>query len=278
MPRAYGPGYPRVPPLPLTGAAQYGVGVDAFATDFPPPHLVLEVWTPSYLPAWSSRLAAAADYTLTGGGLRLSISPGHPRWCADTHEPALRVSAVQSANWSGPVGSTLAPAPFREGLTVREQQPTQLGLVRRYGRVEVDARARIGPRSMFSAWMIGLEDRPERCGELCLVEVFGDGVRATDSGPSAGIGSGVHRFRDPALPEDFAVLDTPIDVAELHTYAIDWRPDAVDFFLDGAPTRRVEASPDYPMMLILGVFDFPASTAPADPETPSLTVAGVRWF
>jgi hypothetical protein len=253
------------------------VGVDAFATDFPGPRLDLEVWTPAYLPAWSSRAAAAADYALTADGLTLSIPPGHPRWCPDTHEPALRVSAVQSANWSGPVGSTLAPSPFRVGLTVQEQQPTRLGLVRQYGRVEVDARARIGPRSMFSAWMIGLEDQPERCGELCVVEVFGDGLRSTDAGRSAHLGSGIHRFRDPALPEDFVVVETPIDVSDLHTYSIDWRPDAVDFFLDGAITRRVEASPGYPMMLILGVFDFPDRPGPAEPETPSLTVESVRW-
>jgi hypothetical protein len=263
------------------------VRVDAFATDFPGPLLDLEVWTPAYLPAWSSREAAAADYAVGADGLRLSIPPGHPHWCPDTHEPPLRVSAVQSANWSGPVGSTLAPAPFRDGLIVQEQQPTQLGLVRQYGRVDVTARAGVGPRSMFSAWMIGLEDRPERCGEICLVEVFGDGSSSTASGPtasgptasgsSAQVGSGIHRFRDPALPEDFVVVSTPIDVADTHTYSIDWHPDAVDFFLDGALTRRVDASPDYPMMLILGVFDFPDSPGPAEPETPSLTVESVRW-
>ena len=30
---------------------------------------------------------------------------------------------------------------------------------------------------MFSAWMIGVEDEPNRCGEICLVEVFGDTVQ-----------------------------------------------------------------------------------------------------
>ena len=29
---------------------------------------------------------------------------------------------------------------------------------------------------MFSAWMVGLEDEPDRCGEICIVEVFGDTV------------------------------------------------------------------------------------------------------
>ena len=30
---------------------------------------------------------------------------------------------------------------------------------------------------MFSAWMVGLEVEPDDCGEICLVEVFGDKKR-----------------------------------------------------------------------------------------------------
>jgi hypothetical protein len=81
-------------------------------------------------------------------------------WCADLHEPALRVSAVQLGNWSGPSGSTRGQSPFRDDLVVREEQPTVLGFMPLYGRIEVTCRATIGPRSMFSAWMIGLEDEP----------------------------------------------------------------------------------------------------------------------
>lgn len=226
-------------------------------------------WLPAYLPAWSSRAAAAATYEVggeDGGGLRLSIPPEHPVWCPDRHDPPLRVSAVQSGNWSGPVGSTRGQQPFREGLTVREAQSELRGLVPHHGTVEVECRARIGPRSMFSAWMIGMEDAPERCGEICLVEVFGTAPRA--------VGCGIHAFRDPALHEEFAAEPREIDVAEFHTYAVDWRPDGVDFRLDGEVVRRSRQSPDYPMLLILGVFDFPAQ-GPADPRPPELEVRRV---
>ena len=47
------------------------------------------------------------------------------------------MSAVQSGNWSGPVGSAQAQQPFRDGLVVREQQPESRGFVPLYGRVEV---------------------------------------------------------------------------------------------------------------------------------------------
>src|ERR671937_1487119 len=78
-----------------------------------------EVWTPAYLPAWSSTRAAAATYALDDDGLCLTIPPDQPLWCADLHDGPLRVSAVQSGNWSGPVGSTRGQQPFRDGLVVR---------------------------------------------------------------------------------------------------------------------------------------------------------------
>ena len=231
---------------------------------FPGPVLDQSVWTPSYLPAWSSRVAAAADYRIDDHGFRLSIPPDHPLWCADLHDPPLRVSAVQSGNWSGPLGSAQGQQPFRDGLVVREQQPESRGFVPRYGRVEVQCRAVLGPRSMFSAWMIGMEDNPERCGEICLVEVFGDAI---DAGTAA-VGNGIHPFRDPALHEEFSADRRAIDVGELHRYAVDWRPDGVDFMIDDEVVRRSTQSPDYPMLLIIGLFDFPGRGVPGVDEAP----------
>ena len=84
---------------------------------------------------------------------------------------------------------------------VRESQPTQWGWTPEYGRLEVRARMELSPRSMAAVWMVGLEDQPERCGEICIFEVFGD---APDGdGPTAAVGMGVHPFRDPALTDEF---------------------------------------------------------------------------
>ena len=247
----------------------------SFDERFPGTDLDPAVWTTSYLPAWSSRADAAATYEVAGGELRLSIPPSQGLWCADLHQPPLRVSAVQSGNWSGPVGSTRGQSPFREGLVVREEQPTVLGFTPRYGRIEVTCRARIGPRSMFSAWMIGIEDAPERCGEICVVEAFGDAI----AGGTVQLGCGVHAFRDPALTEDFATVPTALDVADEHRYAVHWTPDGVDFLVDGETVRQSTQSPSYPLELILGVFDFPDRADPADAvaPTPELVVSRVQW-
>jgi hypothetical protein len=237
------------------------------------------IWTPSYLPAWSSRVESAATYEVSGGALRLSIPPRQGVWCPGLHEPPLRVSAVQSGNWSGRVGSTRGQAPFREGLVVREEQPTVLGFTPLHGRIEVTCRATIGPRSMFSAWLIGIEDELERCGEICLVEVFGDAIETGADTPVVAHGCGIHAFRDPRLAEDFATVPLSVDVADDHRYAAVWTPDGVDFLVDDVRVRRSAESPTYPLQLILGVFDFPDRAAVPDevPPTPELVVSRVFW-
>ena len=44
---------------------------------------------------------------------------------------------------------------------------------------------------------------------------------------------GLHPFRDPALHEEFSADRRAIDVSTWHRYAVGWRPDGVDFLLDG---------------------------------------------
>ena len=46
-------------------------------------------------------------------------------------------------------------------------------------------------------------------------------------------------------------------MTDFHVYAADWRPGCVDFFVDGDRVRTVAQAPDYPMQMMIGVFDFP---------------------
>jgi hypothetical protein len=250
---------------------------EAFADEFDGPGLDSEVWVPHYLPQWSSRAQSTATYAVAGSELRLTIPPEHGLWCPDDHEPPLRVSGVQSGVFSGPVGSTVGQQPFREDQVVREHQPTQWGWTPHHGRLEVRARMDLSPRSMASVWMIGLEDEPTRCGEICVFEVFGDALATRDGLPTAAVGMGVHRFRDPALTEEFAAEPMAIDVTEPHVYAADWRPGRVDFLIDGEHVRTVHQAPDYPMQMEVAVFDFPDRAASAPPDhVPLLAVDYVR--
>ena len=103
------------------------------------------------------------------------------------------------------------------------------GYTPRYGHVEVRMRGVVSARSMFAFWMSGIEDRPERAGEICVAEIFGDAVRDG----SADVGIGVKRLGDPALTQEFAADPLGIDVAEFHTYGVDWRPGSLAFSPNG---------------------------------------------
>jgi Glycosyl hydrolases family 16 len=253
-------------------------GATAFSEDFGGADLDPAVWVSSYLPQWSSRAASAASYELAGGALRLTIPPGQGVWCAGDHEPPIRVSGIQSGVFSGPAGSRIGQQPFGDASVVREAQHTFWGWTPRYGRLEVRARMELSPRSMASVWLAGLEDRPERCGEICVFEVFGDAL-ATDGGrPTAAVGCGIKPFRDPALTDDFEAPRAALDVSAFHEYAADWTAGGVVFSIDGEPTRTVEQAPDYPVQMMVAVFDFPAHPEAGRHErhVPALVVDHVR--
>lgn len=233
---------------------------------FTGPDLDRDVWFPHYLSHWSSRAESAATYTVDDGELRLSIPPSQGLWCADRHEEPLRVSALQTGAFSGPVGGTVGQQPFVPGLTVREEQPPFWGYTPTYGRFEARLRGVVTERSMVAFWLSGIEDRPERSGEICVMEVFG-------SAPHD-VGMGIHQFRDPVLREEFAAPWLDLEVSEFHTYGVEWRPGVVSFSVDGAAVRTVYQAPDYPMQLMLGVFDFPSRSG-SDSATPELVVTHV---
>jgi hypothetical protein len=119
--------------------------------------------------------------------------------------------------------------------------------------------------------MVGLEDEPERSAEILIFEVFGD---ALEPG-SAAVGMGVRPFRDPAITNDIEAPRLALDPAEPHVYAADWRPGRVDFLVDGEHVKTVEQAPDYPMQMMVALFDFPDRPGPGD-HVPELAIDYVR--
>jgi hypothetical protein len=236
------------------------------------------IWFPHYLPGWSSRSETRASFRCGPDGLVLDIPVDHPVWCASDHTPPLRVSGIQSGNWSGPAGSTRGQQRYREGLVVREQQPRFEGCLVSGGRVEIEASMRLSPRSMAALWLSGFEDDAEQieCGELCVFEVFGNALGPAED-PSAEVGVGIKAFRDPALTQDFAAPRAPIDVTEPHLYAVEWDAGEAVFTVDGEDVRRCPRPPTYPMQLMLAVFEFPEWSLGDDHHlVPELTVRRVR--
>jgi beta-glucanase (GH16 family) len=129
---------------------------------------------------------------------------------------------------------------------------------------------------MVSLWMVGLEDQPDRCGEICVMEVFGDAIVP---GESTAVGMGLKTIRDPAVPQDFEAVRLPIDLADFHTYAVQWASGEATFFVDGAPIRSCSGAPTYPMQLMLAVFDFPENSRGDDAHlVPAFVVDHIRGW
>ena len=219
--------------------------------DFDGTALDRTLWIPHYLPHWSSRAASAARYSLAGGCLRLLIERDQVPWCPE-FDGGLRVSSLQTGIFAGPLGGDVGQHRFRQGLVVREEQSNLALYTPRYGLFEIRARAIADPRNMVSLWMIGYEDRPERSAEICVFEIFGRNI--TEGRVS--IGMGVHPFGDPAIVDDFSEEEVAIDAREFHQYAAEWTAADVRFYVDGRLIKVVRQSPDYPMQLMLGVYEF----------------------
>jgi hypothetical protein len=182
------------------------------------------------------------------------------------HTP-LRVSGLQSGNWSGAVGSLRGQQPLNERSVVREAQQEFWGWTPQFGRLELRARMSIGPGSMAAWWMVGRETVPEESAEICAVEVFGDRPR--------NIGMGLHPFRDRRIREDFAAPFVDIDVAQFHTYAVEWTRECVEFSIDDRVIATKRTPPGYPMQQMLAVFDFPDEKPTISPE---LVIDWIRGY
>jgi hypothetical protein len=207
-------------------------------------------WLAAYLPQWSSRARAAARHSFDGNKLVLEIAVDQEPWCP-RWDGATLVSSIQTGVFAGPLGSSVGQHRFRPELVVTEEQEPARLYTPLYGRIETRASAIADPDAMVALWMIGYEDQPERSGEICICEIFGRDVRSD----SARVGMGIHPFGDPRLVDDFEQVDVAIDATAPHTYAAEWAPAGVDFFVDERLVKHTDQSPDYPMQLMLGVYD-----------------------
>lgn len=95
----------------------------------------------------------------------------------------------------------------------------------KYGRIEVSAKGPVGNGSWAAFWMLGanIDERPwPGCGEIDVVELLGRDpktVYGTPHGPASG------QSYTTVIDNGFA--------SEFHTYAIDWLPDQITWYLDG---------------------------------------------
>lgn len=216
-------------------------------------------WWPYYTPHWSSRQLTAARYSVGGPGLELRIDPDTPPWAPEL-DGEIRVSHLQTGQRSGPLGSDVGQHRFRPGLIVREEQPERRLLLPHFGVIEARLAAIGHPSAMVALWPIGFEDEPHDCGEICIAEIFGSEV-GEDHG---WVGVGVKPQNDPRLTEDFEKIRVAGDLTQPHDYAVEWTRDELRFFIDHRWVKTVRQTIDYPVQLMLDVYEFPPEEGERD--------------
>ena len=209
-------------------------------------------WIRYYLQQWSSRERSAPRYTLQDGHLVLQIVEEQPPWCPE-FDGEVKASCIQTGLFAGPLGSKAGQLHFNPDLVVREAQTNQQLYTPQYGYFECRAKATNTYGNHVALLMIGYEDTPEKCGEINMFEIFGREVGSA----SSVVRYGIHPWSDPKLTDEFFHVPLPIDATQFHIYAHEWSPAYVDFYIDGQKIRRIDQSPDYPMQLMLSIYELP---------------------
>lgn len=209
-----------------------------------------DLWIPHYLPHWTIPDRSAARHDTSVDGLRLRIDADQPDWRPE--DAPLRVSNLQTGNYSGELGSRRGTHRHRDdGLVVRTPSPTRLLWAPSAGRVDVRVSASRDQDCMLAAWLVGTEHEDDRAaGEVCIFEIDAAAV-----GETTGARSGVKAHGDPRLTTDMIRVELPFDATKPHTWTAIWGDGETIIGCEGTVVRHLRQAPDYPLFLMLDLFE-----------------------
>lgn len=133
--------------------------------------------------------------------------------------------------------------------------PTRLLWAPSAGRVDVTVSATRDPGCMLAAWLVGTEHLDARqAGEICLFEIDADaiGVDATTAR------AGIKAHGDARLVTDMIDVRIPVDATRPHTWTAIWGAGETVIGCEGVVLRRLSQAPDYPLFLMLDLFEVEA--------------------
>jgi hypothetical protein len=223
-----------------------------------------------YLPHWTTPDRSAARYDTSAEGLRLRIDADQPDWRPE--DMPLRVSNIQTGNYSGALGSRRGTHRHREdGLEVRTPGPTRLLWTPSAGRVDVTVSATRDQDCMLAAWLVGTEHADDRgSGEICIFEIDAAAIGVTTVARS-----GLKAHGDPRLNSDMVRVELPFDATQPHTWTAIWGHGETVIGCEGVVLRHLGQAPDYPLVLMLDLFEV-ASPGGEYPKT--ATIHSVRGW
>lgn len=209
-------------------------------------------WVASYLPHWTTPERARAHYEVVAAGIELRIDADQLDWRLE--DAPLRVSNLQTGVFSGPVGSLIGTHRHRVDLEVRTETPQRLLFAPSHGRVEVTVSASRATNCMLAAWLVGTEHRsPGESGEICIFEIDADAI-----GESTVVRTGIKAHHDLELTTDMSEVVVPLDASIAHTWTVDWGQGETVIECEGRELRRIQQAPDYPLFLMIDLFEIGA--------------------
>ena len=226
-----------------------------FSAEFSEDGLNTEYWLPQYLPhCTTSDAGAAARYRIEDGCLNLYITKDSPDYfggrpgSADPDNLLWIANGVQT--WEK---NHLHPG----GGQMREVEPFE-GYATQYGLFEMRMKMPdTGGGGYASWWLIGTQDDDlsdgsgsRQNGEIDIFETFFQSPGLFEPKVYAWDDQNLREWSDTLKldgnPEDY--------VSGFHTYAMDWRPEGIAFYVDGKPVARTAESPQYRMCMILSMY------------------------
>ena len=224
-----------------------------FSSEFNEGKLDEEYWLPQYLPHCSgSTEGSSARYKIENGCLNLYITKDSPDYfggkpgSADPDNLLWIANGIQT--WEK---NYLHPG----GAQQMEVEPFE-GYATQYGYFEIRMKMPDTKGGGYAAWwLIGAQDDTDGAssrqnGEIDVLETFFDNPGIFE--PK------VHAWDDPNLNEWQSKVNlkgfSKNYINEFHTYAMDWRPEGITFYVDGKEVAQTEESPQYRMCMILSMY------------------------
>ena len=226
-----------------------------FSTEFNDGNLDAEYWLPQYLPHCTTNTAgSSARYKIEDGCLNLYITKDSPDYfggqpgSVDPDNLMWIANGIQT--WEK---NNLHPG----GAQQMDVEPFE-GYATQYGYFEMRMKMPDTKGGGYAAWwLIGTEDditsdrvKTKQNGEIDVLETFFD-----DPGV---FHPKVHAWDDPNLNEWSSEVNlkgfSKKYVDEFHTYAMDWRPEGITFYVDGKEVAQTKESPQYRMCMILSMY------------------------
>ena len=205
-------------------------------------------WLNKSLPHRStSEEACTAKYTMEDGVLKLYIDRTTPNFY-DGSEGGLRTSGIQTYSKNG----------LHIDETVTEVEPFR-GYTTKYGYFEMRCKIpSCGGGGAVAWWLVGTEYDTGEDGANSKQNAEIDIIETWFSEPNIHEPK-VHPWNDPNMEKWYGpgVSKVTLEgdyVNEWHTYAMNWTPDELIFYVDDKEVGRTEQSPQYEMCMLLNVY------------------------